>query len=133
MKKLYPAIAFLICISATASPVSVKAQFLKNVLNSVKNTVQNKANDKATQVTNKAIDNVDGTNKTKTNKTTTNAPVTPSKTDSSSTITGQQASSNSSANKAASDSGTSYIKLNVSSNKILAGGYSYYKWLHCDV
>ena len=121
MKKLYPAIAFLICISATASPVTVKAQFLKNVLNSVKNTVQNKANDKATQVTNKAIDNVDGTNKTKTNKIATNAPVMPSKTDSSSTA-GQQSSGNSPVNKASSDSGTSYIKLNVSSNKILAGG-----------
>ncbi|HEY4110351.1 hypothetical protein [Puia sp.] len=35
------------------------AQFLKNVLNSVKQTAQNRANDKASTTTNKAIDKVD--------------------------------------------------------------------------
>jgi hypothetical protein len=45
----------------SASPA--RAQFLKNVLNSVKNTVQNRANDKATSTTNKALDKVDGTGK----------------------------------------------------------------------
>ena len=35
---------------------NVQAQFIKNILNSVKNTAQNRANDKAAQSTNKVID-----------------------------------------------------------------------------
>ena len=66
-----------------------RAQFLKNVINSVKNTVQNRANDKAASTTNKAIDKVDpgikkssGTTSPPANATTTSAPGSPTATSS---------------------------------------------------
>ncbi|HEY4062066.1 MAG TPA: DUF4412 domain-containing protein [Puia sp.] len=55
----------LLTVLLTAASSSSKAQFFKDVLNSVKNTAQGRANNKADQTTNKAIDKVDGSGTTK--------------------------------------------------------------------
>ncbi len=64
MKKLNITVVFVIFFGLLHSTES-KAQFLKQIMNSVKQTAQNRANSKADQVTNKVLDKVDNATQTK--------------------------------------------------------------------
>ncbi|HMH24650.1 MAG TPA: DUF4412 domain-containing protein [Puia sp.] len=64
MKKSPSRAVLLMLLFAAINPVSLHAQFFKNLLNTVKQTSQGRANDKASQATNKAIDKADPTTKT---------------------------------------------------------------------
>jgi hypothetical protein len=99
------------------------AQFLKNVLNSVKQTVQNRANDKASTTTNKAIDKVDPS---------APKPVTPTPpvaatgaattTTGATTGSGSPAGGNGSTPPAGDPPSTSgYVRVTASANKTIVG------------
>jgi len=109
-----------------AFAMPVRAQFLKNVINSVKNTVQNRANDKASSTTNKVIDKVDGTGKKPGTSTTT-----------STTPNGASATPGAAARNATDASGApggpasddpdpassnGYVQVDVSTKKSIVGG-----------
>jgi Domain of unknown function (DUF4412) len=64
MKKLNITFVFVILFGLLPSG-KIKAQFLKQIMNSVKQTTQNRANNKADQVTNKVLDKVDNATQTK--------------------------------------------------------------------
>ena len=79
MKKLNITFVMVISVGLLHSNES-KAQFLKQIMNSVKQTAQNRANNKADQVTNKILDKVDsasqfkpGTGSNSTNSSTANS------------------------------------------------------------
>ncbi|MBS1599044.1 MAG: DUF4412 domain-containing protein [Bacteroidetes bacterium] len=63
MKRL-PGIAAMVCMMLICS-LSSRAQFLKNILNTVQQTAQNRANSKASQTTNKVLDKVDSSTQIK--------------------------------------------------------------------
>jgi hypothetical protein len=137
MKSIRLSAAVLIGLCSAASPVTLKAQFLKNLLTTVKQTATNRANDKAASTTNKALDKVDASTQAK-------SPIAASQSSSSlqSTAPGQASvqtagqttpqSTNGSkgssagnapgANPADKDSDSSYLQLNLSSTKVLQGG-----------
>lgn len=121
----------------------LQAQFLKNVLKSVKQTSENNATNKASKITNDAFDKVDSLTKkkpkNKTNTTNNNgssstttangsgqtqgspATATPIGNAQTQSSTGAGNTSNSSQENNQYNSDGSFIKLNLSSNKTLAG------------
>ena len=121
----------LVVIFLSAKNNDLHAQFLKNILNSVKQTAQNKADEKANNATNKALDKVDNLGKTKpaanSNNNTNSTTTSTTKSSSSDTIPAKStASANNGSNAApqnnAYNSDGSFINLNLSSNRIIAGG-----------
>jgi hypothetical protein len=71
MKKLTVYTALLICLFSSFYSNTSHAQFLKKIMNTVKSTAENRANDKASQSTNKVLDKIDNSTKSKSNTTTT--------------------------------------------------------------
>src|ERR1700733_183360 len=116
--KLKIFIAFVF-IFLSAKNNDLHAQFLKNILNSVKQTAQNKADQKANNATNKALDKVDSLGKKKpaTNNSNNNSTTTSTTKSSSSNNNNNATPQNNEYN-----SDGSFIKLNLSSNRIIAGG-----------
>ncbi|MDQ2752397.1 MAG: hypothetical protein M3R72_05175, partial [Bacteroidota bacterium] len=117
--------AFLLCITGNV----VHAQLLKSVLNSVKQTGQNRANGKVDQITNKVLDKVDnlGKNKSKNtadNKSTSAADTTKPVNNNAQPQSTTSSSSNNSSSQQSNEynSGGSFIHLNLSSDRIIAGG-----------
>ncbi|MDB5156015.1 MAG: hypothetical protein JWR50_722 [Mucilaginibacter sp.] len=119
MRKRYLFSAFMAAIFIMAAPTIGQAQTLKNILNTVKNTATQNVNNKAANATNKTIDKIEQAGKTK-SKTNTPPPATPSTSNSlpTSTTSGNKANNNSTNE----DTSKSYIKIKLSSDKILAGG-----------
>src|SRR5665213_4504670 len=128
-----------ICVVLTAllfflnhSPVH--AQFLKNVLNSVKQTGQNNTSNKVDQITNNALDKVENLGKKKSKKTTTSSDssntasvANATKPAANSTPTPGTNAGGNSANNAPPpnnpyNSDGSFISLNLSSDRIIATG-----------
>ncbi|MFS8081808.1 MAG: hypothetical protein ACMG51_00040, partial [Ginsengibacter sp.] len=107
---------------------NLQAQFLKNILNTVKQTGQNRATDKTDQITNKALDKVDALGKKKSkNKINTAPTANPSSTTTAANNNPQQASPGSNNSKGPSqnnpyNSDGSFINLILSSDRIIAGG-----------
>ncbi len=125
-------IAFIVMLLAKSNVGH--AQLLKGVLNSVKQTGQNRANGKVDQITNKALDKIDnlGKNKSK-NNTTDNNTNSPSAQDTTKPVNNNAQkqstassesnnSNNSSSQNNQYNSNGSFINLNLSSNRIIAGG-----------
>ena len=125
-------IAFVVILLAKSNVVH--AQLLKGVLNSVKQTGQNRANGKVDQITNKALDKIDnlGKNKPKNNTTDnqttstsaqdTTKPVNNNAQNQSTASTSSNNSNNSSSQNNQYNSNGSFINLNLSSDRIIAGG-----------
>lgn len=128
-----------ICIVLTALLFSlnhspVHAQFLKNVLNSVKQTGQNNTSNKVDQITNNALDKVENLGKKKSKKTTTSSDssnttsvANTTKPAANSTPTPGTNAGGNSANNAPPpnnpyNSDGSFISLNLSSDRIIATG-----------
>lgn len=129
MEKKYIFFALMTAIFIMASPNLAQAQFLKNILNTVKNTATQNVNNKAANATNKTIDKIEGAGKTKSNtNTNTNTPAPPTAATSTvtsappNTTSGQSSGNKTNTNSTNEDSTTSYIKIKLSANKILAGG-----------
>lgn len=133
MEKKYLFFALMTAIFIMASPNLAQAQFLKNILNTVKNTATQNVNNKAANATNNTIDNIENAGKTKSN-TNTNAntpaprpaatstanPTTQSTTQS--TTSGQPSGNKANDNSTNEDTAKSYITLKLSARKIIAGG-----------
>lgn len=127
MKHLKSVFIFLMLFLFAVSENSLHAQFLKNVLNSVKNTVQGRANNDASSTTNKIIDKVDGSDKSKTKSTgstatTSPADTIPKHTQTQSSTSGSGNNSNAAQQNNPYNSDGSFISLNLSSDRIIAGG-----------
>ncbi len=145
MKSIRLSAAVLICLFTAAYPVSLRAQFLKDLLNTAKQTATNRANDKAASTTNKALDKVDAATQIK--SPTAAAQSTSSLQNGATAQTngqagaqvagqpgGQSAAQNGGGTKGVSDGNTpapnpgdkdsdsSYLQLSLSSTKVLQGG-----------
>src|ERR1035441_7093609 len=111
-----------------ASPNLAQAQLLKNILNTVKNTATQNVNNKAANATNKTIDKIEDAGKTKSNtNANTNTPTPPAATStvnptSQSATSGQPSDNKANDNSTNEDTSKSYIRIKLSSDKILAGG-----------
>lgn len=122
-------IAFVVFFLSAKNNV-VHAQLLKNVLNAVKQTSENRANEKATQVTNKALDKVDNLGKKKSKSAAATKTTSPSASDTTQPVDNhaqtQSAPSSNNTNSSSQNneynSGGSFIHLNLSSDRIIAGG-----------
>ncbi|MEP6950391.1 MAG: hypothetical protein ABI863_13995 [Ginsengibacter sp.] len=109
------------------------AQFLKNVLNSVKQTSQNNTGNKVDQITNKALDKVENLGKKKSKGTTTSptgsnmAAVADTTKTAGNNATAQNTTAGNNTNNAQPqnnpyNSDGSFISLNLSSDRIIATG-----------
>ena len=111
-----------------ASPNLAQAQLLKNILNTVKNTATQNVNNKAANSTNKTIDKIEDAGKTKSNtNANTNTPTPPAATStvnptSQSATSAQPSDNKANYNSTNEDTSKSYIRIKLSSDKILAGG-----------
>jgi len=117
-----------------ASPNLLQAQFLKNILNTVKNTATQNVNNKAANATNKTIDKIEGAGKTKSKGTTTSSNSSNTATVADTTKPGgnntQTQSTTANNNNSSStapqnnpyNSDGSFISLNLSSDRIIATG-----------
>jgi len=121
----------LVLIFLSAKNNDLHAQFLKNILNSVKQTTQNKVDEKANNATNKALDKIDNLGKkkpaTNSNNNTNSTTTSTTKSSSSDTIPAKSTASTNNGSNAAPqnneyNSDGSFISLNLSSNRIIAGG-----------
>ena len=132
MKRLKCAATILLLFLLTAKADVLHAQFLKQVLNTVKNTAEGRANSKASQSTNNVLDKVDDLGKNKTKKNTADNKTASTSTSDTTHVNnntqGQSKASSSSNNSNGSsqqnneyNSDGSFIKLNFSSGKTLAG------------
>jgi hypothetical protein len=121
----------LVVIFLSAKNNDLHAQFLKNILNSVKQTAQNKADEKASNATNKTLDRADNLGKkkpvTNSNNNTNSTTTSTTKSSSSDTIPAKSTASTNNGSNAAPqnneyNSDGSFINLNLSSDRIIAGG-----------
>ncbi len=121
----------LVVTFLSAKNNDLHAQFLKNILNSVKQTAQNKADEKANNATNKALDKIDNLGKkkpaTNSNNNTNSTTTSTTKSSRSDTIPDKSTASTNNVSNAAPqnneyNSDGSFINLNLSSNRIIAGG-----------
>ena len=123
MGKKYLFFALMMAVFIMASPNLAQAQFLKNILNTVKNTATQNVNNKAANATNKTLDKIEQAGKTK-SKTNNPPPAVPSPLNSlpTNTTSGQSSDNKANDNSTNEDTSKSYIIIKLSSNKILAGG-----------
>ncbi|MEO7045873.1 MAG: hypothetical protein ABI091_11250, partial [Ferruginibacter sp.] len=124
--KVLPVI-IVILFSLKSHPLH--AQFLKNILNSVKQTSQNNTTNKVDQATNKALDKIDNLGKKKSKGTATSSGSAADTVKPSANNTAAQranAGSNNNNNAAPQNdpynSNGSFISLNLSSDRIIATG-----------
>jgi hypothetical protein len=124
MKSIRLSAAFLICLFSAASPVSLRAQFLKSLLNTVKQTSTNRANDKAASTTNKALDKVDAATQTNGQATsqTTGQTGGQGAVQNGGGAKGVSGGKTAAPNPGDKDSDSSYLQLSLSSTKVLQGG-----------
>ncbi len=130
---------YFIALMITLFLISVNnlhAQFIKNVLNSVKQTSENKTDENVNNATNKALDKIDDLGKSKSKKNTagnnsnttsavasdTSTPVKNNTQQQSAASTSSNNSNNSSSQNNQYNSDGSFINLNLSSDRIIAGG-----------